>query len=179
MRSEKNFLVGFQRLQLSLWAGVINRDWAGVCQAVKPELDILWSLAGPLLSSLLRGGGLPNCPEVADSLIRHFSPGLSGASSQLITTKKTFFSNCRQCLGHFAEAHPNTMQPNPWNNIFQPPWSLLLWEYNSSSSQEPWDTKEGMSHWHLETPDKHLLLLPLVTGDWKQAKCPWLEDWLN
>lgn len=144
----------------------LSPDW--YCSVPGHETRAWYSVEpqqGRHLSPLLRGGRLPNCSEVADSLIRHFSRRLSGASSPTylsrqgrrfqivnrarVVLQKPMSTWCSQTL----EITPSSL-PTVLNSVM-----------NSSSSQEPDTPKKGVSSWYLETPDKHLLLLPLVTGD--------------
>lgn len=102
------------------------------CHTPRPAK--LWKQSWtPAFNPLPEMKNYPTSLEVADNLIRHFSLGLnlSGASSQLVRTWKTF-SNCKQCLGRLTDHHWTLASTSS-----SLPGLCLCGEYNPSSSQDP------------------------------------------
>lgn len=138
MRSEENASVGFWSLQPSLWAGVKTKPSLS-CSVPGHETRAEFSVEPGRAATFHHCWEVEDCPTALKLLTVLSGTPAVGCQEQVLNLPRQgrCFSNSKQCSGHLAEAHVNVVQPNPGNNVFQLPWSQPLWEYNSSSSQEP------------------------------------------
>lgn len=140
-------------------------------QAVQPELGLLQSLAGP--QPLILGERWRKIARLAWKLLTV----LSGARA-LGSPCQAKVLNTSEDRRHFSNADGACIilqKPTPTQRTLEVTSPSLLGhhlgEYSPSSRSVlalRIGAGRGRSHWHLETPDKHLLLLALEAREWQQ-----------